>query len=96
MPFYVSHITLTEQGLNEVDKVHSRIEANKKLWEGCGGKLIAWYVVFGDYDYLTITEAPNEKVMAAIALKASRRGRSRFKTLAAIPIEDFGQVASHL
>jgi uncharacterized protein with GYD domain len=45
---------------------------------------------------LLITEAANEKVMAEIALKASRRGRTRFKTFAAIPIEEFAQVSERL
>lgn len=66
------------------------------MWEEAGGKLLAWYVVLGDYDYLVITEAPNEKVMAEIAIKASRRGRTQFRTFTAIPMEEFAQVAQRL
>ncbi len=96
MPIYISQVSLTQEGLEELKGAPGRMEANRKLWEEAGGKLLAWYVVLGDYDYLLITEAANEKVMAEIALKASRRGRTRFKTFTAIPIEEFAQVSARL
>ncbi len=96
MPIYISHVSLTEQGVKDLKDAPDRIEANRKLWEEAGGKLLAWYIVLGDYDYLLISEAPDEKVMAEIAIKASCRGRTRFKTHAAIPIEEFSQVSDRL
>lgn len=96
MPIYVSHVTLTQQGMQEIKSAPDRIEETRKLWEEAGGKLVAWYVVLGDYDYLLVTEAPNEKVMTEIAIKASRRGRSQFRTFTAIPIEEFAEVAQRL
>ena len=96
MAVYISHITLTEQGVQTIKGVAERIEENYKLWESCGGKLLGWYVVLGDYDYLAITEAPDEKVMAEIAIKASSRGRTRFCTYSAIPIEEFTEVTRRL
>ena len=96
MAIYVSHITLTEQGVQTIKGVTEWIEENHKLWESCGGKLLGWYVVLGDYDYLAITDAPNEKVMAEIAIKACSRGRTRFRTYSAIPIEEFAEVTKRL
>ena len=96
MPIYVSHVTLTREGLQEIKEAPKRVEQNRKLWEEAGGKLLEWYVVLGDYDYLLITEAPDEKVMAEIAAKASRRGRTQFKTFTAIPIDEFATVSERL
>lgn len=96
MPIFISHVTLTTEGVQAIKKVTDRIEENKKLWEEAGGKLLEWYIVLGDYDYLLITEAPDEKVMAEIVAKASRRGRTQFRTYIAIPIEDFTQVSQRL
>ena len=96
MPIFISHVTLTQEGVKAIKDVTERIEENRKLWEETGGKLLAWYIVLGDYDYLLITEAPDEKVMAEIAAKASRRGRTQFRTYTAIPIEEFGQVTQRL
>ena len=96
MPIYISEVTLTQEGLSDMATVADRIAANHRLWEDAGGKLLSWYVVLGDYDYLLITEAPNEKVMAEIVLRASRRGRTRFNTLTAIPIEEFSEISGRL
>ena len=96
MAIYISHITLTEQGIQTIKGVTERIEENRKLWESCGGKLLDWYVVLGDYAYLAITEVPNEKVMAEIAIKTQSRGRTRFRTYSAIPIEEFHEVTRRL
>ena len=96
MPIFVSHVTLTAEGVQALKGAADRIEESKKLWEEAGGKLLAWYLVLGDYDYLLITEAPDEKVMAEIAIKASRRGRTKFRTYSAISIEDFAEVAARL
>ncbi len=96
MPIYISQVTLTMEGVQSIKGAADRIEENRKLWEDCGGKLLHWYVVLGDYDYLLITEAPDEKVMTEIAVKASRRGRTKFRTSIAIPIEEFGETAQRL
>ena len=96
MPIYISHVTLTQEGVKAIKNVSERIEENKKLWEEAGGKLLQWYIVLGDYDYLLITEAPDEKVMAEIVAKASRRGRTQFRTYIAIPIEEFAKVTQRL
>jgi uncharacterized protein with GYD domain len=90
---YVRHVTLTGEGLQELKGAPDRLEANRKLWEEAGGRLLEWYVVLGDYDYLLITEAPDEKVMAEIVAKASSRGRTRFRTFTAIPSKEFAQVS---
>ncbi len=96
MSIFISHVTLTHEGIDALKEAPDRIEQNKKLWEDAGAKLLAWYVVLGDYDYLLITEAPNEKVMAEVAIKASRRGRTKFTTYSAISVDDFKEVAERL
>ena len=96
MAIFISQISLTTEGVQALKGSTERINENKKLWEEAGGKLLHWYVVLGDYDYLVITEAPNEKVMAEIAAKASRRGRTKFRTSIAIPIEEFAEVSNRL
>lgn len=96
MAIFISHVTLTPEGVQAIMNVTERIEENKKLWEEAGGKLLHWYIVLGDYDYLLITEAPDEKVMAEIVAKSSQRGRTKFRTYTAIPVEEFKEVARRL
>ena len=39
-----------------------------------GGRLIGYYLTFGEYDFLTIAEVPNDTQMAAVLLAAGSSG----------------------
>ena len=39
-----------------------------------GGRLIGYYVTFGDYDFLVIAETPSDTQMAAVLLAAGSGG----------------------
>ena len=43
----------------------NREKAVADLMEKAGGKLHALYFTFGEYDFLSISEAPSEEVMAS-------------------------------
>ena len=42
-----------------------------------GGRLLGWYLSFGDYDGLTIVEALDDATAGAAVLAAARRGHLR-------------------
>jgi uncharacterized protein with GYD domain len=42
-----------------------------------GGRLICWYLSFGEYDGLIIYEAPDDATAGAVVLAAARRGHLR-------------------
>ncbi len=59
-------------------KPEDRADQVARLMSKGGGKLLAYYVTFGEYDFLSIAEAPSETTMAAILLAAgSPRRRHR-------------------
>lgn len=61
-----------------------RSTAVGKLFKEAGGKLIGWYLTFGEYDWMLIAEAPNETAMAAASIAASAGGGvSNIKTTVA-------------
>ena len=51
-----------------------RADAVGRLLAKAGGKLISYYLTFGDYDFLVIAEAPGETQMAAVLLAAGSSG----------------------
>lgn len=57
-------------------KPEDREAAVSKLFEKAGGKLLAYYVTFGEYDWLLIGEFPNEKKLAS-AISRGGSGRQR-------------------
>src|SRR5258708_18638609 len=55
-------------------KLDNREEAVANLFKSVGGKLIGWYLTFGQHDWLAIGEFPNEKAAASAILAAAAGG----------------------
>jgi uncharacterized protein with GYD domain len=53
-----------------------------------GLTVTAQYALMGQYDFLNIIEAPDEKIMAKAAIMLAARGTMRTTTLQAISVED--------
>ncbi|HMF06983.1 MAG TPA: GYD domain-containing protein [Methylocella sp.] len=67
----------------------NREKALAELMEKAGCKLHAHYFTFGEYDFLSISEAPNEEAMAAALIAgAASGGISGLKTSVAITAKD--------
>ena len=55
-------------------KPEDRADAVARILSKIGGRLLGYYVTFGEYDFLTIAEAPNDVQMAAVLLAAGSGG----------------------
>jgi len=86
----------TQQGIAKVKESPARIEAVRKATEAAGGKMIAWYLTFGRYDFVLITEAPNAKVAAGLILAAGAQGNVSTETLHALTEAEFKKVVAGL
>ncbi len=89
MPTYVMLTTLSPEGVQTLKNNPSRIrEVNKEL-EQLGAQVKAQWAVLGQYDFVNVVEAPDEKTMARVSMELGSRGTARYETLTAIPVEDF-------
>ena len=88
MPLYISLMKLTEQGSKDFRNAPERIENGTKLLEKLGGKLIGFYLVMGEYDYVGIGECPSDEVATAFALALSSAGNVKTTTLKAFSKEE--------
>ena len=81
---------------DEVADRLTRVTGDCPLVTVIGGRLIAYYMTFGEYDFLSIAEAPNDVQMAAALLAAgSGGGVTDLKTtLALTSIEAKGAFAA--
>jgi uncharacterized protein with GYD domain len=67
----------------------NREKAVADLMEKAGAKLLAHYFTFGEYDFLSIAEAPSEEVMAsALIAGAASGGISHLRTSVAMTAKD--------
>jgi uncharacterized protein with GYD domain len=77
-------------------KPEDRAEAMSRHMAKAGGRMIGYYLTFGEYDFLTILEAPSETQMAAALLAAAGSGgvTDLRTTLAMTSIEAKGAFAA--
>ena len=96
MPTYISLVSLTEQGIKEVKNAPERLQAFDNAAREIGGKLIGFYLVMGQYDYIVITEAPDDQMAARLILGTIAQGSVRTQTMRAFPREEFENIAKGL
>jgi uncharacterized protein with GYD domain len=90
MTIYITQGRYTAQAVEGmVANPANREKAVAELLEKAGCKLHALYFTFGEYDFLSICEAPNEEAMAAALIAgAASGGTSGLKTSVAIAAKD--------
>ncbi|MCX7966587.1 MAG: GYD domain-containing protein [Syntrophorhabdaceae bacterium] len=89
MPIYIMMSTLTDEGRKTIKKHPERIEEVNREIENMGAKVLAQYALLGQYDFITILDAPNNESIAKISIEMGSRGTVHIITLPAIPVEEF-------
>ena len=96
MPHFINLMKLTDQGAKTIKDAPARLEAGIKAFEKMGGKMIGFYVVMGEYDYVAIGEAPSDEVAMTFALALSSLGNVRTMGLKAFTREEFAAMVKKL
>jgi uncharacterized protein with GYD domain len=89
MPLYIMMSSLTDEGMKTVKSNPQRIKEVNKEVQAMGVKVLAQYVVLGQYDFINILEAPDTETIAKVALELGSRGTLQTNTLAALTLDDF-------
>lgn len=85
MPTYVMLTNLTADGIRTLKNNPGRVaEVNKEV-EQIGAKVLQQYATLGQYDFVTIVEAPDEQTMAKVSVELGSRGTMTSQTLTAMP-----------
>ena len=75
MPLYMRQFAYTTEAWATLAHTpEDRSAAVRELLESGGGRLISWYLSFGEYDGLLIYEAPDAATAGALVLAAARQG----------------------
>jgi uncharacterized protein with GYD domain len=78
MPLYMTQFAYTSEAWATLtDNPEDRSVAVRELLEAQGGRLIGWYLSFGEYDGVVIYEAPDDATAGAVVLAAARHGHLR-------------------
>ena len=96
MNTYITLMKLTEQGIKNLKDAPKRVEEAFKMLEKAGGKLIGFYAVLGEYDYIGIGQSPSDELVTAFNLALSALGNVRTLTMRAFSLEEFQGIIKKL
>ena len=82
---------VTAEGSKTLKANPHRIKEVNKEVESMGAKIKAQYALLGPYDFATVLEAPDAKVISKIAIELSARGTLQTMTMVAIDLDEFAQ-----
>ena len=96
MPIYIALYKLTDQGIKNIKEAPGRIEEGIKGAEAMGGKVLGFYTVMGEYDYVGIGEFPNDEAVISLALALGATGNVRTTTLKAFSKDEFAEIVKKI
>jgi uncharacterized protein with GYD domain len=96
MPTYVCLMTLTDKGVTRMKHAPSEIEQSVMALEAGGGKLIGFYATMGAYDYVAISECPNDEVAMSYLMGLAAPGDVRTLTMKAFNFEELKEMVKQL
>ena len=75
MPQFLTQVCYTDQAWQTlVSNPQNRLEAIRPVVENLGGRVINAWFAFGDFDFVLITDLPNNVTAAALAIAAAAGG----------------------
>ncbi len=75
MPLYLARFRYRPEAIKAmVDNPQDRSKATAEFAESLGAKLIGFWFAFGEFDGISLTEAPDNATAAAIAMAAGGGG----------------------
>jgi uncharacterized protein with GYD domain len=81
--------TLSPQGLQTLRATPERLlEVNREV-EAMGGRVLHQWALLGEYDFLSVVEAPDERSITRLTFELAARGSAHIETLPAIEADVF-------
>lgn len=74
----------------------ARLDAARKAFKAAGAELKQFYLTMGRYDFVIVTEAPNDETAAKAALTVGTSGNVRTETLRAFTEDEYRKLLGSL
>ncbi len=82
----------TDQGIRNVKETTKRAEAFKAAAKKAGANVKELYWTMGQYDLVTVVEAPDDETATSLLLSAGALGNIRSQTLRGFSAEEMGKI----
>ncbi len=89
MPVFIMLTRLTPNGVKTLKDNPGRVQEVNREVEQLGVKVLNQWATLGEYDFVSVVEAPDERTMAKVSVELGSRGTTTNETMSAIPAEEF-------
>ncbi|RQO82744.1 GYD domain-containing protein [Acidovorax sp. FJL06] len=96
MVTYISLCTFTDQGIRSIKESTKRADMVREAASKFGSKMTQLYWTQGQYDLISIIEAPDESSATAFGLAIASAGNVRLQTLRAFNRDEMNHILSKL
>ena len=89
MPIFILLSTLTQQGVQTLKSNPERLLQVNRDMEELGARVLHQWATLGEFDFVSIVEAPDVATIAKVSVALGSRGSTRIETLPALEIDEF-------
>jgi uncharacterized protein with GYD domain len=89
MPVFVMLSTIGPDGFHKLNTQPERLREVNEEVEALGVKVLHQWALLGQYDFISIIEAPDDVTVAKLATKLAARGTMKTTTIRAIDVDDY-------
>ena len=91
MATFVMLTNLTPEGVQTLKNNPNRVQEVNREVEQLGVTVKDQWATLGQFDFITVVEAPDETTMAKVSVELGSRGTMTSQTMAAIPAEELAK-----
>lgn len=96
MAMYVTLANFTEDGLEDVDELPEHAEKVEELKRSLGGEPKGFFLTFGQYDLVVLSEMPDAEAAAKVQLTSAMEGNVETETLRAFTMDEVRDILEEL
>ena len=94
MPIYVLLSRLSQQGVATLKSNPDRLREVNRDVEELGARVLHQWATLGEWDFISIVEAPDTATIARVSVTLGARGSTKIQTLSALTIDEFVKTIS--
>ncbi len=89
MPTYILLSSLSAQGVQTLKANPERLREVNRDVEELGAKVLHQWATLGEYDFISVVEAPDAAAIARVSVALGARGSTKIETITALTIDEF-------
>jgi len=89
MPIYILLSSLSTQGVQTLKANPDRLKEVNRDVEELGARVLHQWATLGEFDFISVVEAPDTATVARVSVALGARGSTRISTLPALTIDEF-------